>query len=94
MEMPEQQSNSPHLKDGSIDGPIGSAIGNPIERRFSVAPMMECSLCQRIVLLFKLLAHRVRTLIVLFVVPTLRARPQHPMPILNIAGRMMIGTLI
>jgi hypothetical protein len=79
MEMPEQQSNSPHLKDGSIEGPIGSAIGNPIERRFSVAPMMECGPCRKISLFFELLADSFSTWIVLFVVPA-SSQTRSPMP--------------
>jgi hypothetical protein len=42
---------------------------NGLSRRFSVAPMIECSLCRRICLFFNLLGDGSSVYIVLFVVP-------------------------
>jgi len=40
-----------------------------LNRRFSVAPMMECSVCRRICLFFNFLGRSPSVCIVLFVVP-------------------------
>jgi hypothetical protein len=47
---------------------------NTINRRFSVAPMMECSIYQRICLFFNFLGGSPLVCIVLFIVPLLRRK--------------------